>query len=90
MKKLLTITMMFFVLVSFAQKKANGKIYIEHPALEIAKKFDVAFVKGDLETIKSLVSENFFWRHGSMRGKSGTLEQLLSRSAFLSKKYCKF
>ena len=90
MKKLLTITMMFFVLVSFAQKKANGKIYIEHPALEIAKKFDEAFVKGDLETIKSLVSENFFWRHGSMRGKSGTLEQLLSRSAFLSKNIANF
>ena len=90
MKKLLTIIMMFFVLVSFAQKKANGKIYIEHPALEIAKKFDEAFVKGDLETIKSLVSENFFWRHGSMRGKSGTLEQLLSRSAFLSKNIANF
>lgn len=90
MKKLITIMMMLFVVVSFAQKKANGKIYIEHPALEIAKKFDEAFVKGDLETIKSLVSENFFWRHGSMRGKAGTLQQLLSRSNYLSKNIANF
>ena len=90
MKKLITIMMMLFVVVSFAQKKANGKIYIEHPALEIAKKFNEAFVEGDLETIKSLVSENFFWRHGSMRGKAGTLQQLLSRSNYLSKNIANF
>ena len=56
MKKLITITMMLFVAALFSQKKANGKIYIEHPSLDITKKFDEAFVKGDLETIKSLVA----------------------------------
>ena len=90
MKKLLTIVIMLFVGVSFSQKKANGKIYIEHPALEIVKKFDKAFVKGDLETIKSLVADNFSWRHGSMRGKAGTLQQLLSRSNYLSKNIVNF
>ena len=47
---------------SFAQKKANGKIYIEHPAMEVVEKFNNAFVAGDLETLKSLVTENFTWR----------------------------
>jgi hypothetical protein len=90
MKKLITIMMVFFVVVSYSQKKANGKIYIEHPALEIAKKFDEAFVKGDLETIKSLVAEDFGWRHASMRGRRGTLDQLLGRSNYLSKNIINF
>ena len=37
MKKITTLIMMFFIITSFSQKKSNGKIYIEHPALEIAK-----------------------------------------------------
>ena len=90
MKNLIQIIMMLFVVTSFSQKKANGKIYIEHPALEIAKKFDKAFVKGDLETIKSLVAEDFVWRNGSMRGTRGTLQQLLNRSSYLSKNIVNF
>lgn len=82
--------MMFFITASFSQKKANGKIYIEHPALEIAKQFDEAFVKGDLETIKSLVADDFAWRNPSMRGRRGTLQQLLNRSNYLSKNIVNF
>ena len=82
--------MMFFITASFSQKKANGKIYIEHPALEIAKQFDEAFVKGDLETIKSLVADDFAWRNPSMRGRRGTLQQLLNRSNYLSKNIIDF
>lgn len=82
--------MMLFITASFSQKKANGKIYIEHPALEIAKQFDEAFVKGDLETIKSLVADDFAWRNPSMRGRRGTLQQLLNRSNYLSKNIVNF
>lgn len=90
MKKTTTLIMILFVTISFSQKKSNGKIYIEHPALEIVKQFDEAFVKGDLETIKSLVAEDFGWRNPSMRGKSGTLQQLLNRSSYLSKNIVDF
>ena len=82
--------MLLFITASFSQKKANGKIYIEHPALEMAKKFDEAFVKGDLETIKSLVADDFGWRNASMRGRRGTLQQLLNRSSYLSKNIIDF
>lgn len=82
--------MMLFITSSFSQKKANGKIYIEHPALEIAKQFDEAFVKGDLETIKSLVADDFAWRNPSLRGRRGTLQQLLNRSNYLSKNIVNF
>tara|TARA_Y100001958_G_scaffold25437_1_gene15961 strand:+ start:625 stop:1548 length:924 start_codon:yes stop_codon:yes gene_type:complete len=90
MKNIVTTMMMMFVIASFSQKKANGKIYIEHPALEIAKKFDEAFVKGDLETLKSLVADDFGWRNASMRGRRGTLQQLLNRSNYLSKNIVNF
>ena len=90
MKKITTLIMMFFIITSFSQKKSNGKIYIEHPALEIAKEFDEAFVKGDLETIKSLVADDFAWRNPSMRGRRGTLQQLLNRSNYLSKNIMNF
>ena len=71
--------------ISLAQKKTNGKIYIEHPALEIVNQFNEAFVKGDSEKIKSLVTENFTWRNSTMRSKPGTLQQLIGRSNYLSK-----
>jgi len=90
MKKITTLIMMLFITALFSQKKANGKIYIEHPALEIAKQFDEAFVKGDLETIKSLVADDFGWRNPSMRGRRGTLQQLLNRSNYLSKNIVNF
>ena len=90
MKKIFILIAVLFFNFSFSQKKANGKIYIEHPALEIAKQFDEAFVKGDLETIKSLVADDFAWRNPSMRGRRGTLQQLLNRSNYLSKNIVNF
>ena len=90
MKKIFILIAVLFFNFSFSQKKANGKIYIEHPALEIAKQFDEAFVNGDLETIKSLVADDFAWRNPSMRGRRGTLQQLLNRSNYLSKNIVNF
>ncbi|WP_115460585.1 nuclear transport factor 2 family protein [Winogradskyella aurantiaca] len=90
MKKVLLVVLLLSAITSFSQKKTNGKIYIEHPALEIAKQFDDAFVKGDLETIKSLVADDFAWRNPSMRGVNGTLEQLLNRADYLSKNIIDF
>ena len=55
--KLTLITVMVFSLL-FAQKKKNGTIYIEHPYIEIVNEFNEAFVKGNLEKIKSLVSDD--------------------------------
>tara|TARA_B100000575_G_scaffold293760_1_gene306226 strand:- start:200 stop:1120 length:921 start_codon:yes stop_codon:yes gene_type:complete len=86
-----SIFLMFFCLsFSFAQKKANGKIYIEHPAMEVVEKFNEAFVAGDQETLKSLVSENFTWRNSTMRSEPGSLQQLLQRSNYLSKNVINF
>ena len=74
---------------SLSQKKNNGKLYIEHPAMDVVEQFNKAFVSGDLETMKSLVSDDFRWYTLSMR-EPGTLQQLLNRSNYLSKNVVKF
>ncbi len=74
---------------SFSQKKNNGKLYIEHPAMDVVEQFNKAFVSGDLETMKLLVSDDFRWYTLSMR-EPGTLQQLLNRSNYLSKNVVNF
>ena len=74
---------------SFSQKKNNGKLYIEHTDMDVVEQFNKAFVSGDLETMKSLVSDDFRWYTLSMR-EPGTLQQLLNRSNYLSKNVVKF
>ena len=90
MKNYLIYLMIFCFSFSFAQKKANGKLYIEHPAMNVVEQFNTAFVAGDLETLKSLVSDDFTWRNSTMRTEPGTLEQLLGRSNYLSKNIVNF
>ena len=75
--------------LSFSQKKNNGKLYIEHPAMDVVDQFNKAIVSGDLETMKSLVSDDFRWYTLSMR-EPGTLQQLLNRSNYLSKNVVNF
>jgi len=42
-----------------AQKNVNGKVYDKHPAIEITNAFNDAYVSGDVDKLKSLVSEDF-------------------------------
>ena len=57
--------------------------------MDVVEQFNKAFVSGDLETMKSLVSDDFRWYTLSMR-EPGTLQQLLNRSNYLSKNVIKF
>jgi len=72
---------------TFAQKKhKNGKIYDQHPGIEIVNEFTKAFVAGDEEKLKSLVTEDFkWWQMNSMDPKPLKLKGLVSRSNYLSK-----
>jgi len=72
---------------TFAQKKhKNGKIYDQHPGIEIVNEFTKAFVAGDEEKLKSLVTEDFkWWQMNSMDPKPLKLKGLVSRSNYLSR-----
>ena len=50
---------MFTSVISFGQKKENGKIYIEHPAIDVVAKFTKAMVSGDTTAMKSLMTDDF-------------------------------
>jgi len=78
---------MLSVMSTFAQKKhKNGKIYDQHPGIEIVNEFTKAFVAGDEEKLKSLVTEDFkWWQMNSMDPKPLKLKGLVSRSNYLSK-----
>ena len=89
MKKHIIYLFVLYFSFSFSQKKNNGKLYIEHPAMDVVEQFNKAFVSGDLETMKSLVSDDFRWYTLSMR-EPGTLQQLLNRSNYLSKNVVNF
>ena len=89
MKKYIIYLFVLCFSFSFSQKKNNGKLYIEHPAMDVVEQFNKAFVSGDLETMKSLVSDDFRWYTLSMR-EPGTLQQLLNRSNYLSKNVVNF
>mgnify|MGYP000630663307 FL=1 len=87
MKKLVLGVLMLSVMSTFAQKKhKNGKIYDQHPGIEIVNEFTKAFVAGDADKLKSLVTEDFkWWQMNSMDPKPLKLKGLVSRSNYLSK-----
>jgi ketosteroid isomerase-like protein len=84
MKKLLLVFTMIFSVAVFSQKESNGKLYIEHPAIEIVNQFNEAYTSGDLDKLKELVTENFQVRTLKDR-KSNDVNWILGTSNYLSK-----
>ena len=84
MKKLLLVFTMLFSVAVFSQKESNGKLYIEHPAIEIVYQFNEAYTSGDLDKLKELVTENFQVRTLKDR-KSNDINWILGTSNYLSK-----
>ena len=81
------ITLLLFVASTlvFAQKKKNGTIFIEHPGSEIVNEFNKAFVEGDEEKLRSLVTQDFkWWQMNAMDPKPLTMKNLINRSTYLS------
>jgi len=59
MKKIVICVMMILPFIGFSQKKENGKIYIEHPALKVVDSFTKAFVAGDTTAMAKLMTDDF-------------------------------
>ena len=89
MKKLLLVFTMIFSVAVFSQKESNGKLYIEHPAIEIVNQFNEAYTSGDLDKLKELVTENFQVRTLKDR-KSNDINWILGTSNYLSKNIVDF
>lgn len=58
-KALLIFASTLCVFTTFAQKKTNGTVYIEHPAIKAVADFEAATVSGDSAKIASFLTDGF-------------------------------
>ena len=89
MKKILLLLTILTSSQVLSQKETNGRIYIEHPAIEIVDQFTKAYVAGDLEKIKELVTDDVkVW---TLRNRQANgLNWILGTSNYLSKNLINF
>ena len=72
-------------LVLGQSKNVNGKIYDQHPAIDIVDQFTDAFVKGDTLTMQNLTTDDFrWWQMNEMRPQPKKLQNMINRSRYLS------
>ena len=89
MKKILLILTVLFSFTVFSQKQTNGKIYIDHPAIDVVNQFNEAYISGDLDKLRELVTDDVkVWR---LRNReSNGLNWILGTSNYLSKNFINF
>lgn len=72
MKKALLIVMVVFTFITYGQKKANGTIYVDHPAINLVESMTKAFVSGDVDKVASYLADDFKSFNGTdMNDKGG-------------------
>ncbi|WP_445956508.1 nuclear transport factor 2 family protein [Yeosuana sp.] len=59
MKKHAIIVVMLFASIMYSQKKKNGAIYNEHPAITVVEAMQQATVKGDTALVSSYLTKDF-------------------------------
>ena len=77
MKKILLLGMMVFTIIAFSQKKKNGTVYIDHPAIDAVEAMNKAWVEGDAEKMQSYMADDYKWWNGNdsdKDAKPGTKE----------------
>ena len=50
---------LMFAMAATAQKSNNGKIFDEHPGIELMHKFTKAYVAGDKATLDAILTDDF-------------------------------
>lgn len=69
MKKSISIVMLMAVCITYAQKKANGTIFVEHPAITVVEAMTQAFVKGDTDKVSGYLADDFKSYNGTGTNK---------------------
>ena len=70
MKKIISIVLLMAVCITYAQKKTNGTIYVEHPAIVTVENFTKAFVSGDADKVSSFLADDFKSYDGTSTNKN--------------------
>ena len=69
MKKSVLIFAMMFTIIMYSQKKKNGTIYKEHPAIEVVEAMMQARVAGDADKVASYLTDDFKSFQGTSTNK---------------------
>ena len=59
MKKLTLVALFFTVFISHAQKKSNGTVYKNHPAIEVVDEYTKTVNSGDLNKLDAFLADDF-------------------------------
>lgn len=59
MKKVIVLALMITTSIVFAQKKTNGTIYLDHPAIKVIEEMTKAMVKGDDKKVATYLADDF-------------------------------
>jgi hypothetical protein len=59
MKKITLLVLVLTYCTTYAQKKSNGTIYIEHPAITVVEAMSNAFAVGDSDKVASFLTDDF-------------------------------
>ncbi|TDD97827.1 nuclear transport factor 2 family protein [Flavobacterium cellulosilyticum] len=70
MRKVISIVLFMSIWITFAQKKTNGTIYIEHPAITAVEAMTQAFVSGDTDKVASYLADDFKLYSGTSINKN--------------------
>ena len=70
MKKQIIICMMLFTVVMYSQKKKNGTIYNEHPAIVAVEAMQQADINGDAEKVATYLADDFKSYSGTSTNKN--------------------
>lgn len=59
MKKLTLVVLMFTMFISYGQKKPNGTVYMNHPAIDVVDEYTKTINSGDLSKLDAFLADDF-------------------------------
>jgi len=59
MKKLTLVALLFTMVISYAQKKSNGTVYINHPAIDVVAAYTKTMNSGELDKLDAFFADDF-------------------------------
>jgi len=65
MRKSVIIFMMMFTVIMYSQKKKNGTVYIDHPAITVVEAMQQAMITSDADKVGSYLADNFMSFNGT-------------------------
>ena len=80
MKKCISIVLLIATCITYSQKKTNGTIYLEHPAIVTVEAMTQAFVSGDANKVANYLADDFKSYSGTTTNKD---DKGMDKAAFL-------